>query len=97
MCLSKSTCATTVRLIKDGETASTWTGQRGFPGGKTPEWRAAEAEAILKAEAAADGGDADADVVLKPTPEGRPEREDVTLHGPCVLIEVRLSVHAECS
>lgn len=23
----------------------------------------------------------------KPTPEGRPEREDVLMHGPCVLIE----------
>ena len=37
-----------VRLVKDGESVETWTGQSGFPGGKTPEWRAAEAREIAQ-------------------------------------------------
>ena len=43
-----------VRLIGDGEEVLTWTGQSGYPGGKTPEWRAEEAarlaELAIKAE-----------------------------------------------
>ena len=89
-----------VRLIPDGESVSTWTGQSGYPGGKTPEWRAAEAKAIAEAEAkaakAAEEAEENADEMApvlteapqqKPTPEGRPEREDVQMYGPCVLIE----------
>jgi len=106
-----------VRLVKDGESVETWTGQSGFPGGKTPEWRAAEAREIAqKAEearakrAACEDDDApdvpeecdapapaasadddstslDDDEIPSPTPLGRPEREDVDLRGPCVLIE----------
>jgi hypothetical protein len=106
-----------VRLVKDGESVETWTGQSGFPGGKTPEWRAAEAREIAqKAEearakrAACEDDDApdvpeecdapapaasadddstslDDDEIPSPTPLGRPEREDVDMRGPCVLIE----------
>ena len=32
-----------VRLVEDGQRVNTWTGQSGFPGGRSPEWRAAEA------------------------------------------------------
>ena len=114
-----------VRLVPDGDAASTWTGQSGRPGGKTPEWRAEEKRRIEEAEEALaafeaacedddqtrvpeacddampgeegtleDDDDDDDDareggppVVPKPTPLGRPEREDVALRGPCVLIE----------
>ena len=37
-----------VRLVRDGESVQTWTGQSGFPGGKTPEWREAEAKEIQR-------------------------------------------------
>ena len=114
-----------VRLVRDGESVETWTGQSGFPGGKTPEWRDAEAreiarkteEASARRSACEDddapavpeecddfAGDVDAaaapaasadddavrldeDEIPAPTPLGRPEREDVVLRGPCVLIE----------
>ena len=105
-----------VRLVEDGQRVNTWTGQSGFPGGRSPEWRAAEAARIAaakeKVEAARadcddddaeripeecedDVADADPDATvdvstadeLNPSPEGRPEREDVDLRGPCVLIE----------
>lgn len=114
-----------VRLVRDGESVETWTGQSGFPGGKTPEWRDAEAREIARkteeasarraacedddapavpeecddfagdvdaaaAPAASADDDAvrlDEDEIPAPTPLGRPEREDVVLRGPCVLIE----------
>ena len=111
-----------VRLVKDGETVSTWTGQSGFPGGKTPEWRQDELARIDKKnkelaelknvcededvtqtpeecdalDGVEDGSKDDDDAIVitkpvseipKPTPTGRPEREDVVLQGPCVLIE----------
>ena len=106
-----------VRLVKDGESVETWTGQSGFPGGKTPEWRAAEAREIAQkteearakraacedddapdvpeecdapapaASADDDSTSLDDDEIPSPTPLGRPEREDVDLRGPCVLIE----------
>ena len=110
-----------VRLVEDGQRVDTWTGQSGFPGGRSPEWRAAEAARIAAAreeaeaaraacddddaaqlpeecvddDAAAAAADADPDATvddttadeLEPTPKGRPEREDVDLRGPCVLIE----------
>ena len=108
-----------VRLVGDGEHVSTWTGQSGFPGGKTPEWRAAElkeiermteelndlkkvcedddvaivpeeCDAIDPVNASKDDDDAlelSKSYIPQPTPMGRPEREDVVLTGPCVLIE----------
>ena len=114
-----------VRLVRDGESVQTWTGQSGFPGGKTPEWRDAELKEIARkteevnarravcededaaavpeecvdvvdddARAAAPAAAADDDAtkleddeIPAPTPLGRPEREDVDLRGPCVLIE----------
>ena len=106
-----------VRLVKDGESVETWTGQSGFPGGKTPEWRAAEAREIAQraeearakraacedddapdvpeecdapapaASADDDSTSLDDDEIPSPTPLGRPEREDVDMRGPCVLIE----------
>ena len=41
-----------VRLVPDGDAVSTWTGQSGHPGGKTPEWRAEEKRRIEEAEEA---------------------------------------------
>ena len=82
-----------VRLIGDGEEVATWTGQSGHPGGKTPEWRADEsarlAELAIKAECVDDDDEPEECPAPPPapTPMGRPEREDVVLHGPCVLIE----------
>ena len=107
-----------VRLVEDGQRVNTWTGQSGFSGGRSPEWRAAEAARRARArgksrrqplarrcddddaeripeECEDDVADADPDATvdvstadeLNPTPEGRPEREDVDLRGPCVLIE----------
>ena len=82
-----------VRLIGDGEEVLTWTGQSGHPGGKTPEWRADEAarlaELAIKAECVDDDDEPEECPAPPPapTPMGRPEREDVVLHGPCVLIE----------
>ena len=114
-----------VRLVRDGESVETWTGQSGFPGGKTPEWRDAEAREIERRveeanakRAACEDDDApavpeecddvvgddgaelapaasadddstrlDDDEIPAATPLGRPEREDVDLRGPCVLIE----------
>tara|TARA_B100000768_G_scaffold168451_1_gene173320 strand:- start:54 stop:1028 length:975 start_codon:yes stop_codon:yes gene_type:complete len=82
-----------VRLIGDGSEVMTWTGQSGHPGGKTPEWRAAEAarlEEIAKEAECVDDDDEPEECPAPapaPTPTGRAEREDVELHGPCVLIE----------
>ena len=82
-----------VRLIGDGSEVMTWTGQSGHPGGKTPEWRAAEAarleEIAKEAECVADDDEPEEcpAPAPAPTPMGRAEREDVELHGPCVLIE----------
>ena len=76
-----------VRLIPDGEQVMTWTGQSGHPGGKTPEWRVAEAERLAAAKKLAEESGVEEPDLPKPTPEGRPEREDVAMHGPCVLIE----------
>jgi len=81
-----------VRLIDDGEVVQTWTGQRGEPGGKSVAFREEEAAAIAAAEekareAEANGDDASAIEIPVATPMGRPEREDVALIGPCVLIE----------
>ena len=106
-----------VRLVRDGESVETWTGQSGFPGGKTPEWRDAEAREIERrveeanakraacedddapdvpeecdapapaASADDDSTSLDDDEIPAATPLGRPEREDVDLRGPCVLIE----------
>ena len=82
-----------VRLIGDGSEVLTWTGQSGHPGGNTPEGRAAEAarlEEIAKEAECVDDDDEPEECPAPapaPTPTGRAEREDVELHGPCVLIE----------
>jgi len=86
-----------VRLIGDGEKVMTWTGQSGFPGGKSPEWREAEATAVYLAELKVKKAISEARTVadtnaansglLKETPMGRAERDDVAMYGPCVLIE----------